>query len=65
MKLFYFECDMGCGIRAYKTLKAAEKEILAEVGWTNNPHRIREATEYDISHVKVMGGHVPEIKKEK
>ena len=65
MKLFYFECDMGCGIRAYKTLKSAEKGIKTEVGWYNNPHKIREATKEDVEWVQGMGGRIPEIKKEK
>ena len=60
MKLYYFECDYGCGIRGYKTLKSAESGILREVG-TRSFRLVREATEEDISCVKSMGGFIPKI----
>lgn len=55
----YFESDMGCGIRTYPNLKAAEVGIKREVGTANNPHKIRPATDYDLEWVKGMGGYIP------
>lgn len=57
MTKFYFESDMGCGIRNYPDIAAAERGIRLEVGSSNTPRRIREATPADIANVKAMGGY--------
>ncbi len=59
-KLYYLDSDMGCGLRAYRTLREAEREELKEVG-TWNFRGIRLATKEEITWIKAMGGHVPDI----
>lgn len=56
---FYFESDMGCGIRTYPNLEAAEIGIRREVGTANNPSNIRPATERDLEWIRAMGGYAP------
>ena len=59
MPLYYFECDMGCGIRVATNLRQAESRIRREVGTYGNASNIRKATERDVAWVHGMGGHVP------
>jgi len=59
MPFYYFESDMGCGIRKYRNIEQAKKEIKIEVGTYNYKDIVREATEEDISWVKTMGGYIP------
>lgn len=59
MKWFYFECDLGCGIRDARNLESAERSITREVGTANSVRVVREATEKDISWVRSMGGMLP------
>ena len=54
---FYFESDMGCGIRTYPDLEKAQEGIRREVGTANQPKNIHEATAQDIAWVRGMGGH--------
>ena len=56
---YYFECNMGCGIREFPSgtkLTTVKNNILAEVGTANNPKNIRKATQADIDWVVAMGG---------
>jgi hypothetical protein len=57
-KLYYFESDMGCGLRAFKDENSAKEGILREVG-TRNYQFCREATEEDVKNVESMGGFNP------
>jgi hypothetical protein len=58
--LVYFECDLGCGIRKFRSIRLAEREITKEVGTINNLTCVRKATKDDIAWVGSMGGHIPE-----
>ena len=60
MELFYFESDLGCGIRTAADEYVAWDEIEREVG-SDNLRRVRPATEHDISWVRGMGGYVPKL----
>ncbi len=60
MPLYYFECDMGCGIRVATNLRQAESRIRREVGTFGDARNIRKATKRDIDWVRGMGGHVPD-----
>lgn len=59
MALFYFESDMGCGIRDYRNLKEAVNGITKEVGTSNGPMNISKATKKEVDWVKNMGGNIP------
>ena len=62
MPLYYFECDMGCGIREAKDISQARSNILKEAGTFNADHGLcRKAREEDIQWVKAMGGFVPKM----
>ena len=63
MNRYFFECDLGCGIRLAKSLRLAQHAVDIEVGETNNAHHVREATEEDVAHVKAMGGFVPVLER--
>lgn len=67
MPLYYFQSDMGCGIRVATSLRQAESKIRREVGTYGDARNIRLATERDIAWVRGMGGYVPidYTKKEK
>lgn len=60
MPKYYFECEMGCGIRTYRSLLSARKQILREVGEINwkGEQSVRRATQVDISWVESMGGKI-------
>jgi hypothetical protein len=58
MKMFYFESDLGCGIREARNLEAAERSITREVGY-ESVGLVRLATDRDIAWVSAMGGYVP------
>lgn len=62
MQLYYFNSDLGCGLRAAKSLEEAIRDITMEVGQMQNP-RIRLATEDDILWIKSVDGFIPEIKE--
>lgn len=60
-KIYCFECGLGCGLRLFKNIAEARKQVVAEVGTFNSPHSIRLATAEDISSVRAMGGWVPDL----
>ncbi len=59
MPLYYFQSDMGCGIRVAANLRQAEAEIRRECGTYGAARNIRKATKRDIAWVRGMGGNVP------
>ena len=58
MPKYYFESEMGCGIRIAKSLLDARRKILREVGSYNwkGSESVRLATEKDVDWVAAMGG---------
>ena len=57
--LFYFETDIGCGIRNGADEDSVTDELLEEVGSVHDIKVVREATEKDIGWVRAMGGYIP------
>lgn len=60
-KLFYVETGMGAGIRSGLDEEQVYNAELKSVGTYNGVFVVREATEEDISMVKSMCGHIPEL----
>lgn len=58
--LYYFESDMGCGLRVASNINQAKNEVLREVGTANYKTVVR-ATPTHIGWVRAMGGNVPEV----
>ena len=61
MPLYYFESDLGCGLRKFANLQQARKQIVREVGIANRPEKIQKATKDQINWVEGMGGKVPKL----
>lgn len=59
-RMYYFECDFGCGIRAATSEQTVRSEVLREFGSMAGNIITRRATKEDIAWVGSMGGHVPE-----
>ena len=61
MKLYYVKCESGCGLRRHRSLKAAERAFLREIGThhADAGYVVREATADEIGWVKGMHGRVP------
>jgi hypothetical protein len=61
MTLYYFESDVGAGIRTGASASDVENRLRREVGTRSRIHLVREADADDITWVRGMGGYIPEI----
>lgn len=58
--IVYFEAGNGhCGLREFRDMRSANRNLIKEVGTYIGITKIRKATEKDIAWVKGMGGYVP------
>ena len=56
-KLYYFESEVGCGIRSGKNEDEVEQELREEIG--DRIDIVQEATKENLDWVKNMQGYIP------
>lgn len=61
LKIYYVEYDDGyCGLRAYTNIDVCKKNEKLDHGRLH-VRLVRKATQFDIDHVRKMGGYVPKV----